>query len=101
MAKISVSFEKTIRTINGELQTQELVIWAQANSKQEAEELGYNDFHMDLYVNGNYVADISYVLGKTNAYEELIDHEDWAKIYADAKEEQRTAHVTVYEQIHY
>lgn len=101
MAKLKVSFEKTFRKLDGTIQNQELVIWAQANSKQEAEELSCDDFKMDLYIDGKYIADISYVLGKTNAYEELIDHEDWGKLYADAKEEQRTATVTVYEQIHY
>lgn len=101
MAKLKVSFEKSFRKLDGTIQHQELVIWAQANSKQEAKELGYDDFKMDLYIDGKYIADISYVLGKTNAYEQLIESEDWAKIYADHKEEQRTAHVTVYEQINY
>lgn len=99
--KLSTTFEKTFRKLDGTIQNQELVIWAQANSKQEAEELSYDDFKMDLYIDGKYIADISYVLAKTNAFDTLIESEDWAKLYADGKEEQRTATVTVYEQINY
>lgn len=83
--KLSTTFEKTFRKLDGTIQTQELVIWAEANSKYEAMELSYDDFKADLYIDGIYIADISYVLSKSDALTVLIDTEDWAKIYADEK----------------
>lgn len=97
--KLSTTFEKTFRKVDGTIQNQELVIWAQANSKQEAEELNYDDFKMDLYIDGKYIADISYVLAKTNAFDTLIESEDWAKLYADNAEEQESTTYYFHNQI--
>jgi hypothetical protein len=100
MAKIAVSFEKTTKDGEGKFQHQELIISAEANSREEAENLSYNDFRFDLFINGKFIADISHVLAKTNVFEDLIDGEDWAKEYCD-KNAERKVNVTIHEEINY
>ena len=73
MAKIQASYETT---------NQELIISANANSREEAATLGYDDFKIDLFINGKHVSDLTPLLAKTKIFERLIDGEDWERIYS-------------------
>lgn len=96
MAKIEQTFEKTCKAKDGSFQHQVLVISAEANSREEAAELSYDDFRMDLYINGTFIADISHVIGKTEGFEKIVDETDWEqKFYS------RKVNVTIHEQVNY
>ena len=100
MAKLSITFEKAIKLPNGSIQQQELVISAKANNREEAANLAYDDFKIDLFINGNHIADISPVLAKTDAFDNLIDSEDWEKAFCDQVAERKVS-VTIHDEINY
>lgn len=83
MAKIVKTFEKY--TKQHKLQVLEIV--ANANSVEEAENLSYDDFQINLYINHEFVADISPVLAKSEAYQAMIDETNWVELYKEQKEE--------------
>lgn len=93
MAKLSVFYEKATKLPNGTLQNQVLEISAIAHSRQQAENLSYDDFEINLFINGQFIADISHVLGKTPVFTELIDSTDWEQVYYQTViEEKEVAH---------
>lgn len=62
---------------------QVLEITAKANSRAQAELLGYDDFSINLYIDNKFIADISPVLAKTDVYCNLIDSINWVEMYAE------------------
>ena len=96
MCKLSETFEKSIKLPDGTIQHQVLVISAEANNREEAAALGYDDFKMDLFINGKFIADISPVIGKTEGFEKIVDETQWEeKFYT------RKVNITIHETINY
>lgn len=75
-----------IRTELG-AQEQILEISAKANSRQEAEELSYSDFSINLYQDGKHIADLTSLIQQTGIYDSLIDSVDWVELFCDQKAE--------------
>ncbi|MFD2921982.1 hypothetical protein ACFS6H_19840 [Terrimonas rubra] len=69
---------------NHQLQVIELV--AEANTREAAAELGYNDFKANLYIKGKFIADISPVIATSEAWEKMIDETDWVEKFREATE---------------
>lgn len=78
MAKLTHTFEKVDKKTH---QLQVLEISAIANSRDEAENLNYNDFKIDLFINHKHIADIGPVLATTDVYKDLVISIDWVSIY--------------------
>lgn len=79
MAQLIKVFEKYTR--NNELQVIELS--ATANSKTEASELGYDDFIANLFINHKFIAEISPVLAKSEAFAAMVDEVNWEELYCE------------------
>lgn len=76
--KLTKSYEKNSRNEGH----QEIIITSKdVNSRKEAEDLSYDDFTADLYLDGKYIADISPVLAKSHAFAAMIDETDWEEEY--------------------
>lgn len=94
MAKLTVLYKKETKLPNGTLQNQVLEISVVARNMEELRNLSYDDFVIDLFIDGRYIADISHVLGKTPVFIELIDSTDWEQVfYQTAIKEKEAAHV--------
>lgn len=97
---LSNSVEKTIRNKQGAIEHQELRISATANSKDEAEDLTYEDFKLELIINGTTSYDLSLLLSKAGLFQDMVDDKDWSKEYAecvqDARDVKRIAHFENY-----
>lgn len=83
--KLSTGLEKYT---NGTIQFLELVS-KEVASLDEANELGYDDFKCNLYINGKLIADISPVLAKSEAWETMIEEVNWGGLYAEASNDIR------------
>ena len=83
MAKLSKRFEKTLHLKSKLEQLQVLEIVAHADNREDAKELGYDEYECNLYINGKLIADISAVLDGAGLLVGLIDSVDWEEIYAD------------------
>lgn len=80
MANLIKTFEKVNKKTH---QLQVLEITATVNSLEEAMNLGYNDFEINLFINHKFIADISPVLDQTGIYNDLIDSIDWVWLYVE------------------
>lgn len=65
-------------------QSQALVISAMANSREEAQNLGYDDFEVHLFIDHVFVSDISKVFKKISVFTELIDGINWEELYCES-----------------
>lgn len=79
MAKLSKTFEKL--TKNHQLQVIELV--AEVSDRDEAGEITINDIEAHLYINHKFIADISPVLAKSDAFINMVDDINWDELYCD------------------
>ncbi len=92
MAKITKTFEKLTR--NHELQV--LEISATVNSHDEAAELGYQDFEVNLFINHKFITDLSPVLDQTPVFTDMIDSVDWVSVYQEQMEAKKEYNETEY-----
>lgn len=83
--KLSARYEKMK---SGKLLMLELVS-REVKSLDDANELGYDDFDCNLYINNKLIADISPVLAKSEAWETMVDEVNWGGLYQEAKIDQR------------
>jgi hypothetical protein len=78
--KLQVSFQK-FRPIGrgGKHQQQELIISCNVESREALFNLAYDEFDVDLYIDGEHHCNLSYILSEANedAYHKLIDDIDW------------------------
>lgn len=65
-------------------QLQVIELWAEANSREEAANLGYDDFKADLTIDHRFVADISHVLSDAGVFTEMVDAVDWEEVYCES-----------------
>ena len=84
--KLSQNYEKSLK--NGELQ-EIAIVSKEVYSRDDAAELGYDDFEVNLYINGKFVADISPVLAKSPALVEMVDSTDWEELYCDIESDKQ------------
>lgn len=90
--KITKTFEKLTR--NNELQV--LEISATVNSHDEAAELGYQDFEVNLFINHKFITDLSPVLDQTPVFTDMIDSVDWVSVYQEQMEAKKEYNETEY-----
>jgi hypothetical protein len=76
--KLTKLFEKYR---HNQLQVIELV--CNVNDEDDIPELSYDDFEAWLFINGKKIADISYVLGASGVFVDLVDNVDWHKVYEE------------------
>ncbi|NCT92917.1 MAG: hypothetical protein GXC72_00710 [Chitinophagaceae bacterium] len=65
-------------------QRQELVISTEANSREEAIGLAYDDFSVQLFLDGIFTADISSVFRNISVFTDLIDGINWDELYCES-----------------
>lgn len=90
--KLQTLFEKTVRNKNKQVEHQVLILSAEVDNRRAAEELGYEDFKLDLFINGKFIADISPVLAQTGVFNDLIDSEKWEEKYSASNKMQVVIH---------
>lgn len=81
--KLQHIFESRRTNQNNQVEHQVLILSAEANSRREAEELSYEDFKLELFINGKFIADISPVLAQTGVFNDLIDRQKWEEKYSN------------------
>lgn len=67
---------------------QELHVSCSVKSKKRIDELGYDDFEINLYINGNHIGEVSRLLDKAGAFNAIIDDIDWHEVYQEQVIEQ-------------
>ena len=72
---LSYSFEKLHKG-----QNQVIEITAEVSKRREIEDLGYDDFNVNLFIGGKLIGDISPVLAKAGVLEQMIDGIDWYQL---------------------
>lgn len=77
--KLSYEYEKGGKVL-------QIITINHIKTKEDAEELNYDDFDSMLYVAGIKIGDISPVLAKSPAWMAIIDDIDWVEIWAEAKQ---------------
>ena len=65
-------------------QSQSLVISAMANNREEAQNLGYDNFEVHLFMDGIFVADITKVFKNISVFTDLIDGINWDELYCES-----------------
>ena len=88
---LSDSVEKTIRNSKGEVEHQELRISATANSLQEAKDLDYKDFTVELIINQTTAYDVSLLFSKVGIFQGMVDGKMWGVEYVLSEREAREA----------
>lgn len=85
--KLITNYEKSIELKDGSIQHQVIeIVSKEVDSKQDVEELGYEDFEINLYINNKFIADISHVISKNKeTWMKLIDSTNWVNAYAEQK----------------
>lgn len=81
--KLTKTFEKFTKQHG----LQVLEVSCNANTLSEIEEISYNDFEINLYINHKFIADLSPVIDKTPIYTELIDSINWIELYKEQQTE--------------
>lgn len=79
--KLNKIYEKYRRQRDGRYQLQVIDLWAEAKTIEDAEELDVSDFSVDLYINKEFVGDISFVLENAGVLSELVYQTDWGLEY--------------------
>lgn len=64
-------------------QLQVMEVTCEVNSKEDIDDLGYEDYQVNLFINHKFVADISNVLDAAGLFTDLIDEINWHEVYAD------------------
>lgn len=87
--KLSKSYETYFRDRGGILQSHVIEIKTNIEvlSKEEAGDLNYDNFDANLIINGKFVADISKLLSRSDAFVGMIDETDWAEMWAEAMDD--------------
>ncbi len=75
--KLTKTFEKFTKQHG----LQVLEVSCTVDNLKQAEEISYNDFEINLYINHKFIADISPVVDKTPIYTDLIDSINWVELY--------------------
>jgi hypothetical protein len=78
MAKISKTFEKLVKSKNGSLQNQFLVLSVDCDKDGDFD--SYDDVTVDLIINDKLIAEISGLLDKAGLLIDLIDSINWREL---------------------
>lgn len=75
MAKVSKTFEKSLRLKTGGVQHQQLIVSVDCDNDGDFN--SYDDVTAELIISGKIVADISSLLDKAGVFIDLVDSIDW------------------------
>lgn len=89
--KLNKIYEKYRRQRDGRYQLQVIDLWAEAKTMEEAEDLGVSDFSADLYINREFIGDISFVLDNAGVLSEMVYQTDWVLVYKEALADEEDA----------
>lgn len=64
-------------------QLQVMEVTCEVNSKDDIDDLSYQDYQVNLFINRRFVSDISYVLDDAGLFTGMIDAIDWHEVYAE------------------
>lgn len=81
--KLTKTFE---RLRNGQNQVIEVV--CRVNSSDDIDDMSYDDFQANLYINGKFIGDISPVLDNAGLFTDMVDSIDWHELYHENKREE-------------
>lgn len=81
--KLTKTFE---RLRNGQNQVIEVV--CRVNSSDDIDDMSYDDFQANLYINGKLIGDISPVLDNAGLFTDMVDSIDWHELYHENKREE-------------
>lgn len=65
-------------------QHQVLEVSCDVPSHDDIDDLAYDDYRADLFINGKFIADISYVLDDAGLFTDLVDGIDWNELYRES-----------------
>lgn len=83
MAKLIKTFEKLRDNKMQVIHLTSKSVW----TSRQVEELGYDDFEANLFINNKFIADISPVLCDAGLFTDMVDSVDWSEMYAEMEEE--------------
>lgn len=66
---------------NNQLQVIELS--CEVKNRKQIDEMSYDDFKADLYINHKLIADISHVLSNAGVFTEMVDVQDWEELFEE------------------
>jgi SepF-like predicted cell division protein (DUF552 family) len=78
--KLIKSFEKYRKH-----QLQVIEVVCEVSSREDINDLSYEDYQVNLFINHKFVADISHVLDDAGMFTEMVDKIDWEEIYQDSQ----------------
>lgn len=64
-------------------QLQVMEVACEVNSRDDIDDLSYEDYQVNLFINHKFVADISFVLDDAGLFTDLVDKIDWHEVYAE------------------
>lgn len=66
-------------------QLQVIEVVCEVSSRDDIDDLSYEDYQVNLFINHKFVADISYVLDDAGLFTGMVDGIDWHEIYQDSQ----------------
>ena len=79
--KLAKSFERLRNK-----QNQVIELSCEVNSRNDIDEIPYDEFTANLFINGKLIGDISPVLDNAGVFTEMVDDVDWFEIYDETKD---------------
>lgn len=65
-------------------QHQVIEVSCEVSSRDDINDLAYDDYRADLFINGKFIADISNVLDDAGLFTGMVDGIDWDEIYSES-----------------
>ena len=79
--KLTKSFERLRNK-----QNQVIELSCEVSTRNDIDDIPYDEFKADLFINGKFVGDISPVLDNADVLVKMIDDVDWFEIYDETKD---------------
>lgn len=64
-------------------QLQVIELTCEVSDRSDIDDLAYDDYKANLYINRRFVADISHVLDAAGLFTDMVDSVDWDRVYAE------------------
>lgn len=64
-------------------QLQVIELTCEVSDRSDIDDLAYDDYKANLYINRRFVADISHVLDAAGLFTDMVDSVDWGQVYSE------------------
>ena len=92
--KLTKSFECCkVSKKTGKRQRHTLEISVEVRNEEEANEISYDDFEVNLFIDGAFIAEISTILDRADAFMKMVDDVDWVEEYNNEVEENKISNM--------